>query len=145
MAASVSSGGLAQFSIHVIFHGDNTGSNPVGDANKESAIYDWFRRNFVGTKRHNLYQALGLLHRPKFRPRSRPGLCRGCAPVSSPDTFWTNTAYQAGNPALRCPLVFGDGLRIGIEGDATGRMPEQLLGDFDVRAACPSFAALYFV
>ena len=50
------------------FHGDNTGSNPVGDANKESATYDWFRQNFVGTKRHNFYQALGLLHRPKSRP-----------------------------------------------------------------------------
>src|SRR5258708_22406111 len=40
------------------FHGDNTGSNPVGDANKESTRYDPFRRNFVGTKMHNFYQAL---------------------------------------------------------------------------------------
>ncbi len=57
--------------------------------------------------------------------------------MSLPDTFWTHAAYQAGDSALRCPLVFGDGLRVGIEGDATGSMPEQLLGDFDVRAARP--------
>ena len=35
------------------FHGDNTGSNPVGDANQESTRYAPFRQNFVGTKRHN--------------------------------------------------------------------------------------------
>jgi hypothetical protein len=43
------------------FHGDNTGSNPVGDANRESTRYGQFRRNFVGTKRHNFYQFFDLL------------------------------------------------------------------------------------
>ena len=55
--------------------------------------------------------------------------------MSLPDKFWTHTAYQASDSALRCPLVFGDGLRVGIESDATGGMSEQLLCDFDIRAA----------
>jgi hypothetical protein len=49
-----------------LFHGDNTGSNPVGDANKESATSGLFRRNFVGTKRHNFHRVLGLPHLLKF-------------------------------------------------------------------------------
>jgi hypothetical protein len=51
------------------FHGDNTGSNPVGDANRESASYVEFRRNFVGTKRHNFSPARGLLHCLIFGPK----------------------------------------------------------------------------
>ena len=32
------------------FNGDNTGSNPVGDANQESIRYASFRLAFVGAK-----------------------------------------------------------------------------------------------
>ncbi len=34
---------VATILTDAFFHGDNTGSNPVGDANKESARYDHFR------------------------------------------------------------------------------------------------------
>jgi hypothetical protein len=47
--------------------GDNTGSNPVGDADQESMRYSQFRRNFVGTNRHNFYQPLDLPHRVESR------------------------------------------------------------------------------
>jgi len=57
--------------------------------------------------------------------------------VSSTDTLWTNTAYKAGDSALCGPFVFRYGLRVGVQSDATGSMPEQLLGDFDIRTAGP--------
>lgn len=49
--------------------------------------------------------------------------------------LWIATAYQPSDPVLCGPFVFGYGLRVRIESDATGSMSEQLLGDFDIRPA----------
>jgi hypothetical protein len=38
---------------------------PSGTPNKESTRYGEFRRNFVGTKRHNFYQAFPSFTAPK--------------------------------------------------------------------------------
>jgi hypothetical protein len=53
------------------------------------------------------------------------------------ETLWTNTPYKASDSVLCSPFVFCDSLRVGIEGDTAGGMPEQFLGDFDVRTAGP--------
>jgi hypothetical protein len=55
-----------RFENRVALHGDNTGSNPVGDANKESTTYGQFRRNFVGTKKARLLLGCSLLARLKI-------------------------------------------------------------------------------
>lgn len=46
-----------------------------------------------------------------------------------------SAAYQPGNLVLRSSLRFGNSLGVGIQSDATGRMPEQLLDNLDVGAA----------
>ena len=46
-------------------------------------------------------------------------------------------AYQTGDLVLRRSLLFGNRLGVGIQSDEAGRMPEQLLDDFDVRTARP--------
>ena len=53
------------------------------------------------------------------------------------DPLWIETAYQARDSILCRPFVLGDGLHIGIESYTTGGMPEQLLGNFDIRTARP--------
>jgi DNA-binding HxlR family transcriptional regulator len=38
-------------------------------------------------------------------------------------------AYQSGDLVLRRSLLFGNGLGIGVQSDAAGRMPEELLSE----------------
>jgi hypothetical protein len=60
-----------------------------------------------------------------------------CVSMGSAEALWINAAHQASDPVLRCSLLFGDGLSVGVQSDTAGGMPEQLLGDFDIRAARP--------
>ena len=45
------------------------------------------------------------------------------------------SVYHTGDLVLRGSLLFGNSLGVGIERDAAGRMPEQLLNNLDVSAA----------
>ena len=52
-----------------------------------------------------------------------------------PLSLWLESAHHTSDLVLRCSLLFGNSLGVGIERDAAGRMPEQLLNNLDVSAA----------
>jgi hypothetical protein len=121
------------------FHGGNTGSNPVGDANKING----FRTITVfaaGTKRHNfITNCLALFAQSLVFSgiRSRSSGTKG---HTIQPRYWnrnSGSAKQANDPTLSSSFMNCDGLSVCVQCDSAGSMTKQFLHYLDICFCCP--------